>query len=146
MARTASMEETRPLSEINTTPLIDVMLVLLIMIVMTIPAATHSLDLPLPGKGQLPGEIRASNTLLLDPAGRILWNGSAVDLDGLSALLARAAGMPTPPELRFQPDAQASYALSVEVLRRIKLSGLESFGFVGNEQYAEFGKATGTAK
>jgi biopolymer transport protein ExbD len=140
MAIALSLAHHQPLGEINTTPLIDVMLVLLIMFVITIPAATHSLEVPLPAKGGLPPEdILPRNRIVVTAGDRLLWNGAEVDLPGLAALLAASARMSPEPELQFAPDGSASYGLSARVLRQIKGSGLSAFGFVGNERYAEFG-------
>lgn len=141
MTQTAPLTDLRPLSEINTTPLIDVLLVLLVMLVITIPAATHSLEMPLPQPGPVIAKIERTNRIVLTANDQVLWNGTEVDLDQLSALLAAAATHPIEPELRFQPEGNASYGLSSDVLRRIKASGLRGFGFVGNEVYADFGAA-----
>jgi biopolymer transport protein ExbD len=139
MRQATFVQAQAPLGEINTTSLIDVMLVLLIMFVITVPVATHSLDVPLPGESQ--GEdIRRNNTVVLTSAGSVLWNGTTVTFDQLSGKLALVARMPQPPEVRFRPEATASYGLAAEVLRRIKLSGVETFGLVGNEAYADFPK------
>jgi biopolymer transport protein ExbD len=139
MALAVSLADRQPLAEINTTPLIDVMLVLLIMFVITIPAATHSLEVPLPGKvGPPPQDILQRNRILVTAGDRLLWNGAEVSLAELSALLAASARMAREPELQFAPDGSASYGLSAEILRLIKASGLNAFGFVGNERFAAF--------
>jgi biopolymer transport protein ExbD len=130
-----------PLGDINTTPLIDVMLVLLIMFVITIPAATHSLEMPLPSdrEGPPPKEILQRNRIVVTAGDRLLWNGADIGTSELSALLAASARMPVEPELQFAPDGSASYGMSAEVLQLIKRSGVSAFGFVGNENFAAFG-------
>lgn len=138
MTQVISSSELLPIGEINTTPLIDVMLVLLVMLIITIPAATHSLEVPLPqGEGPI-HKIRPINTVAIDSGNRILWNGATVSQRELAALLGASARMTAEPELRFQPEGSASYGLSAEVLRLIKNSGLTAFGFVGNEHHSEF--------
>lgn len=138
MTQAISSSELLPIGEINTTPLIDVMLVLLVMLIITIPAATHSLEVPLPqGEGPI-HKIRPINTVAIDSGNRILWNGATVSQRELAALLGASARMTAEPELRFQPEGSASYGLSAEVLRLIKNSGLTAFGFVGNEHHSEF--------
>jgi len=132
-----------PIGEINTTPLIDVMLVLLVMLIFTIPMATHSLDINLPGVDTtkpLPPVNRDKNKVVLTASGAILWNGNAIDMAQLDAQLADTIRMRPEPELQFEPEAQASYDLSAHVLRSIRLSGASNFGFVGNERYRSFGK------
>ncbi len=139
MAQAVSLADRQPMSEINTTPLIDVMLVLLIMFVITIPAATHSLEVPLPiDGGDPPPEILDSNRIVLTIGDRVLWNAQEVSLAQLSAALDAVARRPVEPELQFQPDGSSSYGFSAEVLRRIKVSGVTAFGFVGNERFSEF--------
>ena len=131
-----------PLSEINTTPLIDVLLVLLIVFVMSIPMATHSLDVPLPGETPPPpvpfDPVR--NKVVLTADGAILWNGDSVSQGQLLAVLRRTTRFRVEPELQFEPEANASYELSAQVLNVIKGSGVTRLGFVGSEQYRRFGR------
>ena len=133
-----------PMGEINTTPLIDVMLVLLIMFVITIPMATHSVDFDLPRDStRLPVQPDpVKNKIVLRSEGEILWNNHRVTQGQLGALLKATLAYPVEPELQFQPEADASYDLSAKILNIIKGSKVTKFGFVGNEQYSEFGKAT----
>ena len=142
MAIAATRTFAEPLSELNTTPLIDVLLVLLILFVITIPPATHSLDLTLPGPPRPDVTINpVSNRVEVTADDRILWNGQPVDQAGLGGLLAATARLPREPVLEFEPEAAARYDLAAAVLRTIKLSGVTAVGFVGNERYAEFGRA-----
>lgn len=132
----------RPMGEINTTPLIDVMLVLLIMFVITIPVATNSVDLDLPSCsgadcGTLdPDELK--NKIVVDAGDRVLWNGTVVNEGQLGDLLRRTRTLPVEPELQFEPAAGASYAVALRTLDLIKASGVSKFGFVGNERYRRF--------
>jgi biopolymer transport protein ExbD len=143
MAKAIAIPAPEPLSELNTTPLIDVLLVLLILLVITIPPATHSLDLALPSgscEPNCPPIDPQSNTVSVSAAGAVTWNGSAVSQAELAGLLALTLHLPKEPVLQFEPEAGARYALTAETIRTIKLSGVTAFGFVGNERYAEFGK------
>lgn len=98
----------RPIGEINTTPLIDVLLVLIVMLIIVIPVATHSLEVPLPnGEGRF--EIRDENTVHIDARDRLFWNGQPLDRQELLNQLASAAKRHDPPTIRFDPDSNASY-------------------------------------
>jgi len=131
--------DNRPLSEINTTPLIDVMLVLLIMFVITIPLATHSVEIDLPRDCvDCPSADTVKNRIVIDSRDRLLWNGSSVSDAQLGALLAETRHMPVEPELQFEPVAEASYEASARTLRMIEAAGITKFGFVGNEKYRTF--------
>ena len=131
--------DSRPLGEINTTPLIDVMLVLLIMFVITIPAATHSVEVDLPRDcTNCPAINKVKNRIVIDGADRVLWNGSAVDSAQLGALLAQTRRMPVEPELQFEPVSHASYDAAARTLHAIETAGITRFGFVGNEKYRTF--------
>ena len=135
-----------PLGDINTTPLIDVMLVLLVMFVITIPVANHSLTMDLPRDGEPGLPILESNTLSTTPSGNPVWNGTEITRPQLRAILAVAASTRPQPELRFAPAATAPYGATLELLDEVKEAGVTAFGFVGNERYAEFtGPAPGKA-
>jgi len=132
-----------PMMEMNTTPLIDVMLVLLIMFIITIPVATHAVNIDLPA-AQSPTDLPildpVKNKLVLTQSNAILWNGSPQTLSNLVFLLQETKKMAVEPELQFQPEEYASYEVANQVLRVINNSGITKFGFVGNEMYATFGK------
>jgi len=134
-----------PMLDMNMTPLIDVLLVLLIMFIITIPVATHSVDIDLPSGDPPPQDIQidpVKNKLVLTGADQILWNAEPVNQGQLVTLLAETTGMAVEPELQFEPEAQASYEVSAKVLQVIKQSGVTKFGFVGNEKYRVFGAAS----
>jgi biopolymer transport protein ExbD len=132
-----------PLGEMNTTPLIDVMLVLLVMFIITIPIQTHAVKIDLPANSVTPPDNPVKpdiNKLSIDPAGTILWNGSGIDLVTLRQYLDSTKAMVPEPELHVQPDANARYDTVDQVLAVIKKSEITKLGFVGNEQYSSFGK------
>jgi biopolymer transport protein ExbD len=132
-----------PMMDMNMTPLIDVLLVLLIMFIITIPVATHSVDIDLPQGNPPPQDIvvdPVKNKLVLTQADQILWNGTPVDSGQLVTLLSETTRMAVEPELQFEPEPLASYDISAKVLQIIKSSGVTKFGFVGNEKYRSFGK------
>lgn len=135
---------TNPLAELNTTPLIDVMLVLLVMIILSIPVATHTLPIDLPGPGpiiELPPIQPDRNKVSVTPARVITFNNQPVSTAQLALLLKTTLALRPEPELQFQPDPGAPYDITAKVLNVIKGSGISAFGFVGNEQFARFGKA-----
>ncbi|MGW8204346.1 ExbD/TolR family protein [Sphingomonas bisphenolicum] len=130
-----------PMGEMNTTPLIDVMLVLLIMFIITIPMQTHSVGIDLPQAPVQPARFTpdpVKNKVTIDAAGMIRWNGAAIDRLTLRRYLARSMALPVEPELQFQPDAAARYVIVDEVLADIRRSGVTKLGFVGNERYRDF--------
>jgi biopolymer transport protein ExbD len=132
-----------PIGEMNTTPLIDVMLVLLVMFIITIPIQTHAVKIDLPANSQTPPDnpIKPDiNKLAIDASGAVLWNGSAIDLVTLRQYLDSTKVMTPEPELHVQPDAQARYDIVDQVLAVVKKSEITKLGFVGNEQYSVFGK------
>ena len=149
MAMSAGSDDGEPMMEMNTTPLIDVMLVLLIMFIITIPVATHAVNIDLPNPSAPPPDVvvkRDKNKLVIMPNNEIMWNGTAVNTSQLVSLLKSTLAINPEPELQFQPDAQAPYDTTIQVLNIIKGSGVTAFGFVGNEQYAVFGKAANAGK
>ena len=127
-----------PILDLNTTPLIDVMLVLLVMFIITIPIQTHAvkLDLPVNQPNQPPPPIQPlKNTVVVSANGQILWNGSPVSQPQLRQYLDTTQQMNPIPELHLQPDATARYELVDEVLAITKRAHVQKMGFVGNEYY-----------
>jgi biopolymer transport protein ExbD len=132
------MPEQTLLSDLNTTPLIDVLLVLLVMFIITIPIQTHSVKLDLPG-GPPPVAVNLDrNRVVLTERGQTLWNGTPVTLPQLGRQLAAVAAMPDQPEVQLQPESGTRYALVDEVLAMTKRAKIERLGFIGNERYARF--------
>jgi biopolymer transport protein ExbD len=144
MAMSGGKDDGSPMMEINTTPLIDVMLVLLIMFIITIPVATHSIDIDLPiddGQPKPPPPIDlVKNKVVLTRQAQILWNGEEVTDGQLLSLLRQSLALPVEPELQFEPEPEAPYDLAAKVMNVIKGSKVTKFGFVGNEKYIYFGK------
>ncbi|MBS0475613.1 MAG: biopolymer transporter ExbD [Proteobacteria bacterium] len=149
MAMSGGKDDGSPMMEMNTTPLIDVMLVLLIMFIITIPVATHSVNIDLPNPSAPPPDTiikRDKNKVVIMPDSSILWNNTAMNEGQLLSALQATLAIKPEPELQFQPDPQAPYDTTAKVLNIIKGSGVTAFGFVGNEQYSEFGKAANAGK
>ncbi|MBO9574191.1 MAG: biopolymer transporter ExbD [Sphingobium sp.] len=134
----AKSAEWRPMSDLNTTPLIDVMLVLLIMIILTVPQPTHKVGVNLPTAIGLPGPDLTRNRITIDGHGVIAWNGQAVDRIGLRRTLAASMGLPVEPALDFVPAADARYEVVDAVLADIKKAGVTKLGLPGNQAYAAF--------
>ena len=138
MQTTSDNSTGEPMMDINTTPLIDVMLVLLIMLIITIPPQTHAvkLDLPVNQPNQVPPPINPlKNILSINAQDQVLWNGSPVSMDQLRQYLDATQQMNPIPELHLQPDATARYEVVDEVLAVTKRAHVQKMGFVGNEYY-----------
>jgi biopolymer transport protein ExbD len=139
MAMAAASAEGEPMMDINTTPLIDVMLVLLIMFIITIPIQTHAVKLDLPvdqPQDQPPPPIDpVKNEVNVTPGNQILWNGGPVTLTQLRQYLDITQQMNPVPELHLRPHAQARYEMVDQVLAVTKRANVEKMGFVGNEAY-----------
>ena len=130
-----------PMMEINTTPLIDVMLVLLIMFIITLPVMTHAvkLDMPRPNPGQPPPpeEVIEPIRLDIDWDGTIIWNGTQVQLSTLEDYFRAEASKNPQPELHVRPDRRASYDTVAKVLAIAQRNKMQRIGFVGNEQFLD---------
>jgi biopolymer transport protein ExbD len=127
-----------PMMDINTTPLIDVMLVLLIMLIVTIPPQTHAVKLDLPvnqNQNQPPPINPVKNVVSINAQDQVLWNGAPVTLQQLRQYLDTTQQMNPIPELHLQPDATARYEMVDEVLAVTKRAHVQKMGFVGNEYY-----------
>jgi biopolymer transport protein ExbD len=141
MSMAVGGSDDEPMMDINTTPLIDVMLVLLIMFIITIPIQTHAvkLDLPQDQPNQQPPPIDpVKNKIVISPQDQVLWNGTPIDLARLRQYLDVTQTMNPVPELHLQPEPMARYELVDEVLAVTKRARVEKMGFVGNEAYAVF--------
>lgn len=127
-----------PMGEINTTPLVDVMLVLLVMFIITVPLSTHAVKLDLPS-GTPPAEWvdPVVNELTIDGAGATRWNGAPVSAAERRALLAASATILPHPELHLRPSADAPYDAVDAVLTDAKRADVRRLGFVGNEGYRD---------
>ena len=139
MAMAAGTAEGEPMMDINTTPLIDVMLVLLIMFIITLPPQTHAvkLDLPVNQPNQpTPPIDPVKNSITTNAAGQIFWNGTPTDIVTLRQYIDLTKNMDPEPELHLQPDPNTRYDVIDEVLATVKKSQVEKFGFVGNEAYS----------
>lgn len=135
----ASGEDAPPMGEMNTTPLIDVMLVLLIMFIITIPVQTHAVKLDLPPPSNLPNDIKPDfNQVDIDFLNTIYWNDEEVTLQQLNIYL-RQVGAIQPaeaqPELRLRPDQLSRYEVVNQVMAAAQQAGIQKMGFVGNEAY-----------
>ena len=132
-----------PMIDMNMTPLIDVLLVLLIMFIITIPVATHSVNIPLPSGDPPDSPIDidpVKNKLFITDDDELLWNGNPITEANLVSLLNDSLALPTEPELQYEPSAQASYEKASKTLDIVMGTGITKFGFVGNERYRVFGK------
>ncbi len=124
--------------DMNTTPLIDVMLVLLIMLIITIPIQTHAVKLDLPaGNPPPPPAPPEVVTVDVDFDGTILWNDEVVDRQGLDARLLTAAAEPVQPELHLRPNKLVTYKYVAAVMADAQRLGLTKLSLVGNEQFID---------
>jgi biopolymer transport protein ExbD len=138
MQTTSDNADGEPMMDMNVTPLIDVMLVLLIMFIITIPIQTHAvkLDLPVNQQNNPPPPINpVKNILSINAQDQVLWNGQQVSMDQLRQYLDTTQQMNPIPELHLQPDATARYEIVDEVLAVTKKAHVQKMGFVGNEYY-----------
>ena len=129
--------EGEPMMEINTTPLIDVMLVLLIMFIITLPVMTHAvkLDMPRPSAAPPPETVTNPINLEIDFDGTVLWNGSQVDLGSLEGYFRNEAQKVPQAELHVRPNRRANYDTVAKVLAIAQRNGMQRIGFVGNEEF-----------
>ena len=123
--------------DINTTPLIDVMLVLLVMLIITIPIQLHSVNLNMPTGNPPPPLVKPEVVKIdVDPSSVVYWNGEAVaDRAMLEEKLAGAAAQAVQPELHLRPDKRANYAVVAGVMVSAQRLGLTKIGIVGSEQF-----------
>jgi biopolymer transport protein ExbD len=125
--------------DINTTPLIDVMLVLLVMIIITIPIQLHAVNLNMPtGNPPPPLVLPEVVKIDIDDASRIYWNGEWVqEHAALEERMKAAAAEATQPEIHLRPDKSSKYGTTAEVMAAAQRTGLTKIGIVGSEQFIE---------
>jgi biopolymer transport protein ExbD len=125
--------------DINTTPLIDVMLVLLVMLIITIPIQLHSVNLNMPiGNPPPPLVLPEVVKIDIDDRGAVYWNGEVVpDRSTLEAKMTAAAHQATQPEVHLRPNKLAKYAVVASVMASAQRLGLTKIGIVGSEQFIE---------
>ena len=125
-----------PMMDINMTPLIDVMLVLLIMFIITIPVMTHAVKLDMPRATNAPSNVQPIViNLEIDFDGTVLWNGTPVEIEALEGYFRREAANEPQPELHIRPSKRAKYDVVARVLASAQRNGMSKIGFVGNEQF-----------
>ena len=126
-----------PMMEVNMTPLIDVMLVLIIMLIITIPKQNHSVNLNMPvGTPPPPTVEPVVITIDVDFDGTILWDGAVVpDRKELDAKLTAVAATADQPEVHLRPNKLVSYKFVAGVMASAQRLGVTKIGMVGNEQF-----------
>lgn len=143
MAMSGGKDDGSPMMEMNTTPLIDVMLVLLIMFIITIPVATHAVNIDLPQPTPPTNDVQIDpikNKLVLTATNQILWNGTPITEGNLVSIIDSTKAIKPEPELQFQPEEYASYEIANRLMKIITDAKVTKFGFVGNENFATFEK------
>ena len=121
-----------PFSTINTTPMIDVMLVLLIMMMLSLPLPTHKAAVDLPKAGPANGVPPPVHRLTIAENGAYIWDGAPVSTPALMAKLSAFSADPAKPVLHLETNPQAPYVRFDETIVLIKRAGIERLGFVGN--------------
>jgi biopolymer transport protein ExbD len=125
--------------DINTTPLIDVMLVLLVMLIITIPIQTHAVKLNMP-VGNPPPPLVAPEVITIDVDfdGTVLWNGLMIpDRPALEAQVKAAAAQAVQPEIHLRPNKLVTYKYVAGVMATAQRLGITKIGLVGNEQFVD---------
>ena len=124
--------------DMNTTPLIDVMLVLLILLIVTIPIQTHAVKLDMPRASAPPPTPPVVVDLEIDFDGTVLWNGTAVSNRAtLNRYFEGVAGQVDQPEIHLRPNRLAKYDAVARTLADAQRLGVKKIGFVGTDQYME---------
>jgi biopolymer transport protein ExbD len=128
----SSSSNKQPMAEINTTPLVDVMLVLLVIFIITAPLFTHAIKLELPtAQSPIAAEKPETVTISIDPQGKLFWNNEAlVDDEALKQRLVTAASKQPQPDLQLRADKDTRYQRLASVMAAAQQAGLSKIGFV----------------
>jgi biopolymer transport protein ExbD len=135
----AAGADPEPIMDINTTPLIDVMLVLLVMLIITIPIQLHSVNLNMPVAVPPKSDVKPEVIKIdIDDRSAVYWNGEPIaSRASLEARFAEIAARPDQPEVHIRPSKHASYNTFTEVMVSANLKGLKKLGVIGSEQFVE---------
>jgi len=127
--------EMGPVAEINVTPLVDVMLVLLIIFIITIPVMNHAVKIDLPRATNQPEDAKPQNiNLSIDTDGKVFWNEELIDSNQLSLRIAEAAKKEPQPELHLRAERTTQYEKVAQVMAAAQTGGLSKIGFVTDPQ------------
>ena len=122
-----------PMSEINTTPLVDVMLVLLVIFIITAPLLTHAVKIDLPkASSQQLDEKPDVITISIDGSGTMYWNEQATNKNEIQQKLKTAAGKTTQPEIQLRADKETRYQILAEVMSSAQSAGIKKLNFVSD--------------
>ncbi|MES2354253.1 MAG: biopolymer transporter ExbD [Pseudomonadota bacterium] len=124
-------DDSEVMSEINMTPLVDVMLVLLIIFMITMPVMNHAVKIDLPHAANQPKDVKPESIeLSIDSTGQVLWNGSLIDQAALKSRIAEAAQRTPQPELHLFADRKTPYEHVAQVMAAAQSGGLGKIGFI----------------
>jgi biopolymer transport protein ExbD len=120
-----------PMADINVTPMVDVMLVLLVIFIITAPLFTHAIKLDLPSAQSAPAPEKPETiSLSINGAGAIFWNDATIEQKELDTKLAAAAQKKPQPELQLRADKSTRYEVIAQVMSAAQNNGLTKMGFV----------------
>jgi biopolymer transport protein ExbD len=136
---TSGTEENEVMIDINTTPLIDVMLVLLIMLIITIPIQLHAVNMDMPVGNPPPPLVKPEIVKIdVDPQSIVYWNGLPVSGHAeLETKMKAAAAQAVQPEVHLRPNKAAKYDVVAGVMASAQRIGLTKIGIIGSEQFLE---------
>jgi len=128
-----------PMVDINTTPLIDVLLVLLVTLIITLPIMTHAVKLDLPQQNQPPPQNVQPEVidLEIDFDGTVVWNGTPVTLQQLDGYFGTESVKDPQPEIHLNPDGMAKYGVVAKVLASAQRNRMTKIGFVNTSEFAQ---------
>jgi biopolymer transport protein ExbD len=134
----ASHPDPEPMMDINTTPLIDVMLVLLVMLIITIPIQLHAVNLELPVGTPPKSDIKPEKVQIdIDDRSVVYWQGLPVTAAELEQKMQEISTLPAPPEIHVRPNKDCQYAVFANVLSTTKRKGLTKVAVIGSEQFIQ---------
>ena len=124
-------DESEVMNEINMTPLVDVMLVLLIIFIITVPVLTHSVKVDLPRADNTPNQVKPETiSLAVDAEGKIFWNETQISLDELDTRLIAEASKKPQPEIHIRGDKSVDYEYVIKTMAAVQRAGILKLGFV----------------